>query len=126
LPGWYRDQLGKQVSLFGGLEGYQQAEGWQEMFALIIQPTESFDMTENTKDMASACGVTIDYLFIFLARSYSPLFLCQFLPPARPSGPSGSKKLKKPSAKPANEIFPGGYVGRSPTKKIRRKVSPEY
>ncbi|PLW48316.1 hypothetical protein PCASD_02875 [Puccinia coronata f. sp. avenae] len=42
------------------------------------------------------------------------------------SGPSGSKKLKKPSAKPANEIFPGGYVGRSPTKKLRRKASPEY
>ncbi|PLW04500.1 hypothetical protein PCASD_24506, partial [Puccinia coronata f. sp. avenae] len=35
------------------VEGYRQAEGWQEMFALIIQHPESFDMTENAKDMAN-------------------------------------------------------------------------
>ncbi|OAV92373.1 hypothetical protein PTTG_11918 [Puccinia triticina 1-1 BBBD Race 1] len=35
---------------------------------------------------------------------------------------SGSKKVK---AKPAPEVYPGGFVGRSPTKKLRRKASPE-
>ncbi|POW03516.1 hypothetical protein PSTT_11030 [Puccinia striiformis] len=40
---------------------------------------------------------------------------------------SGSKKLKNPSStKPSNEIYPGGFVGRAPTKKLRRKASPEY
>jgi hypothetical protein len=37
------------------VEGSQQAEGWQEMFALIQHP-ELFEMMENAKDMASACG----------------------------------------------------------------------
>lgn len=35
------------------VEGYRQAEAWQEMFALIIQHPESFDLIENAKDMAS-------------------------------------------------------------------------
>ncbi|EFP81436.1 uncharacterized protein PGTG_07057 [Puccinia graminis f. sp. tritici CRL 75-36-700-3] len=39
---------------------------------------------------------------------------------------SGSKKVKIDSAKPASEVYPGGFVGRSPTKKLRRKASPEY
>ncbi|KAI9601999.1 hypothetical protein KEM48_001289 [Puccinia striiformis f. sp. tritici PST-130] len=35
------------------VEGYRQAEAWQEMFALIIQHPETFDLLENAKDMAS-------------------------------------------------------------------------
>jgi len=51
------------------VEGYRQAEAWQEMFTLIIQHPESFDLIENAKDMAnrlSASGRHLEAATILL------------------------------------------------------------
>ncbi|OAV88161.1 hypothetical protein, variant [Puccinia triticina 1-1 BBBD Race 1] len=43
------------------VEGYKQAEAWQEMFALIIQHPDAFDLLENAKDMASRLSASGRY-----------------------------------------------------------------
>ncbi|KAA1107101.1 hypothetical protein PGT21_002152 [Puccinia graminis f. sp. tritici] len=51
------------------VEGYRQAEAWQEMFALIIQHPDTFDLLDNARDMAtrlSGSGRSMEAATIFL------------------------------------------------------------